>query len=85
MKQIVLFGSQSRGNAAPDSDWDFLVSITKELNFREKMIVTTAIQRRLAQKYISVDIIIKSERKISQENDNIGVITFYALKEGVTI
>jgi predicted nucleotidyltransferase len=85
VKQIVLFGSQSRENAGPDSDWDFLVSIGKELEFREKTKIITAIQRRLALKRISVDIIIKSEEKIAQERNNVGVITYYALKNGILV
>ena len=85
IKQMVLFGSQARGNASPDSDWDFLVSIDKDLEFGEKGKLTTAIQRRLAIKHISADIIIKSEKKIKQERDNVGVVTYYALKYGVIL
>jgi len=85
VKQIVLFGSQSRGNASPDSDWDFLVSINDDLEFGEKAKLVTAIQRRLAVKHISVDIIIKSEKKIMQERNNVGVITYYALKDGILV
>jgi predicted nucleotidyltransferase len=85
VKQIFLFGSQSRGNAGPDSDWDFLVSIGKDLEFREKTKLITAIQRRLAANRIPVDIIIKSEKKIAQERNNVGVITYYALKNGILV
>jgi predicted nucleotidyltransferase len=85
VKQIVLFGSQSRGNAGSDSDWDFLVSTSSELEFRNKAKLTTAIQRRLALHHVAVDVIIKSENKISQERNNVGVITYYALKNGVLV
>jgi len=85
VKQLVLFGSQSRGNAGPDSDWDFLVSTTSDLNFGEKAKLITAIQRRVAVEHISVDVIVKSENKIKQEKNNVGVITYYALKEGVLV
>lgn len=85
VKQIVLFGSQSRGTAGSDSDWDFLVSTSNELEFGEKTKLTTAIQRRLALKHISVDVIVKSENKIRQERNNVGVITYYALKDGIPV
>ena len=85
VKQIVLFGSQSRGAACSDSDWDFLVSTGNELEFGEKTKLTTAIQRRLALKHISVDVIVKSENKIQQERNNVGVITYYALKDGILV
>ena len=83
VKQIILFGSHARQTALPDSDWDFLVCVAEELPFPERAKITTAIQRRLAEKHISADIIIKSENKMNQERANVGVITYYALKEGV--
>lgn len=85
IKQIILFGSQSRGDAVPDSDWDFLVCVKEEMPFSQKAVVTTKIQRKLAQRLISADVIIKSEAKVMQERDNVGVITYYAMKDGVIL
>lgn len=85
VKQLVLFGSNARQAALPDSDWDFLVCVNDEMPFSEKAKVITAIQRRLAEKRISVDIIIKSEKKLNAERKNVGVITYYALKNGVLV
>ena len=85
IKQIILFGSQSRGDAVPNSDWDFLVCVKDELPFPEKAMISTKIQTRLAEKLISADVIIKSEAKVAQERGNVGVITYYALKDGVSI
>ena len=83
--QILLFGSRSRGEATPDSDWDFLVCVKKELSFPEKAIAITKVQTRLAEKLISVDIIVKSEARLAQERGNVGAITYYALKDGVPV
>jgi uncharacterized protein len=85
ISQILLFGSQARGDARTDSDWDFLVCVKDDLSFPEKAIISTKIQTMLAEKYISADIIIKSEAKLTQERGNVGVITYYALKDGVSV
>ena len=85
VKQIVLFGSQSRGNSRPDSDWDFLVCVGKELSFPEKTNISAEIQTKLAEKLIDADIIIKSEARLEKERDNVGVITYYALKDGISV
>jgi len=34
-EKVILFGSQARGDAKPDSDWDLLVLIDKEKKTRE--------------------------------------------------
>jgi len=83
--EMILFGSQSRGEAHRTSDWDFLICIQEELGFREKAKLKTSIQRRCAQKHIAVDIIIKSEEKMQNERNNVGYITYYALKNGVPL
>lgn len=85
ISQIILFGSRSRGNARPDSDWDFLVSVKDDLSFPEKAIISAKVQTMLAEKLISADVIIKSEAKLTQERNNVGVITYYALKDGVSV
>ena len=82
---IVLFGSRSRGNAEADSDWDFLVCTKNEMSFPEKVILSSKVQTKLAEKHISADIIIKSEIQVAKERENVGVITYYALKDGVPL
>jgi uncharacterized protein len=83
--RILLFGSRARGDARPDSDWDFFVCVDRELPFSEKAFISTAIQTRLAEKDISADVIIKSETKAARERSNVGVITYYALKNGIAV
>jgi uncharacterized protein len=83
--KIVLFGSQARHTARPDSDWDFLVIIKNPVSFPEKVTVTTKIQRKLAEKHIAVDVVIKTEAQSINERKNVGFITYYALKEGLSL
>jgi predicted nucleotidyltransferase len=85
IQQIILFGSQARKTALPDSDWDFLVSINTELSFPEKARIVAAIQRKLAEQHISIDVIFKSQQTINRERNSTGVITYYALKDGVPV
>jgi len=83
--KIILFGSQADGKAGNDSDWDFLVCIPEELPFSRKAKISTQIQRKLALSRISADLIIKSEASVARERDNVGVITHYALKNGIQL
>ena len=82
---ISLFGSRSRGDAEPDSDWDYLVCIKNEISFPKKATLASVVQTKLAEKHISADIIIRSEKQIADERGNVGVITYYALKDGVPV
>ena len=83
--RIVLFGSRARQTPAPESDWDFLVCVDKDLSFPERARVASAIRTQLAAEHVSADIIIKSNARVEKDRDNVGVITHYALKEGISV
>ncbi len=83
--KIILFGSRVSDTAGKDSDWDFLVCVPEELPFSRKAKISTQIQRKLALNRISADLIIKSEASVARERDNVGFITYYALKNGVQL
>jgi predicted nucleotidyltransferase len=85
VKRIILFGSQARGNAGPESDWDFLVCVDKELSFHQRAVISSKVQWELAKKNVSIDLIIRSEAKVQQERGDVGLITYYALKDGVSV
>ena len=82
---IYLFGSRSRGDYQPESDWDFLVCCKNDLPFSQKATLSGKIQTLLAEKMISADIIIKSKRNVLEEQKNVGIITFYAIKDGIPV
>lgn len=77
-----IFGSRARGDFKPDSDWDFLVVIDKEINRDTKWDIILKIKRKLAKLKIPNDIIINTKRQIQERKNNVGYITYYALKEG---
>jgi predicted nucleotidyltransferase len=85
VKRIILFGSQAREQAGPDSDWDFLVCVNCDMPFAQRTAVSTSIQRRLATQAISADLIFKSEARLKQERGNVGVVSYYALRDGVPV
>ena len=41
--EIVLFGSQARGNAQPDSDWDFLILSETDFDYKQKREIRNSI------------------------------------------
>lgn len=83
--RMFLFGSRARGDARPDSDWDFLIVIDRDLSFQEKRDIIVEIQRKLAMMRIPNDIIIQSEGRFRVMRNHVGNICYYASKEGVAI
>ncbi len=80
--KIILFGSRAKGDAKEDSDWDFLVIVDKDLDRKEKWDIIIKIKRKLATLKIPNDIIINSIRDFEERKDNVGYITYYAIREG---
>jgi len=85
VKGFYLFGSRIKGTYRENSDWDFFVVIDKDLSFQKKWDIVDKIKIILAKLKISNDIILKSEKEIQESQNDIGTITYYALKEGVSI
>jgi len=85
VKSIILFGSRARGDYDDYSDWDIFVVVDKKLDFPRKRKIASKIRRKLAMFDIAIDIIIKSERDVEIQKNNVGYITYYALREGVKL
>ena len=70
--KVILFGSRAEGNYTEDSDWDFLVIVDKDLNFKEKKKLWNKISHKIHQHFpfTSFDIIIK-EKKVYESEKNI--------------
>lgn len=85
LARIILFGSRARGNARPDSDWDFIVVCRNHLDRRQKTDIWLSINRKLAEHRIDADILIKNEEDFERDKRDTGKVTYYALKEGVTV
>ncbi len=83
--KIFLFGSRAKGTFNKESDWDFYVIVDEDIDFKRKWEIISKIKRRLAELKIPNDIIINSIEWVNKYQNDVGRITYYALKEGVEI
>ena len=80
--QIILFGSQARGDADADSDIDLLV-VFAELTDKRKTAID--IRRALADVPASKDIIVSTPEELERGRTRIGSVLRYAQQEGKVI
>jgi predicted nucleotidyltransferase len=81
-EQIILFGSQARGNAGPDSDVDLLVVMPLAGSKRDK-----ELEMRLALYDIAVpmDIIVVTPDEVARRRNLPGSLIRPALREGKVV
>lgn len=80
--RIVVFGSQARGDATPDSDIDLLVVVEDGSDRRQ---LVRSIRMALADIAVSKDIFVTTPSYAARYGDVIGTLVEPALHEGVTI
>ncbi len=80
--QIILFGSQARGDTHPHSDVDLLV-VFSQLTDRRK--TTVEIRRRLADLPVCKDIVVTTPEELQQQRHLVGSVLRYAQQEGKII
>jgi predicted nucleotidyltransferase len=80
--QVILFGSQARGDANPLSDVDLLVVLPEVTDRRRAAI---EIRRALAGFPVAKDIIVTTPDEIRKRGNLVGTILRSALKEGRVI
>ena len=81
--RVLLFGSRARGTNRPDSDYDILVLIDKELSPKERMPFRTAIRVKLIEWDILSEILVQSVSEANIKKTFTGHIIKTALEEGV--
>jgi predicted nucleotidyltransferase len=77
--RIILFGSQARGDAHPQSDVDLLVVLPEVVDKRR---TTVEIRRALADLPAGKDIIVTTPAEIACRGDLVGTVLRPALREG---
>ena len=85
VEQILLFGSQARGTAHPDSDWDLYVLVDHDLTFADRNRLTTEIKRELARLRIPNDVLLKSNKQFHATKAYPGHIAYTVAREGVPL
>jgi predicted nucleotidyltransferase len=82
-ERIVLFGSQARGDAGPESDVDFLVITrdSRENRFR----AATRLRRCLSPLRMPVDIVVHDRETIDEWGEVPGTLVYTMLHEGRTV
>jgi predicted nucleotidyltransferase len=77
--QIILFGSQARGDAHAHSDVDLLV-VFSELVDKRKTAVD--IRRALSDLPVSKDILVATPEELARQRNQVGSVLRYAQQEG---
>ena len=78
-EQIILFGSQARGDADADSDWDFLVIEPTVENRAREMV---RLRRALRPLRLAADVLMYSSAEVKQWSNQPGTALYWAAKEG---
>lgn len=85
LQQVLLFGSRARGEARPDSDWDFLVIVDRAPERATRVRLETRIGVRLVLERLPSDVLILSEDQFARQRKDVGYIAYYAAKESIVL
>ena len=84
--QVLLFGSRARGEFSEDSDYDLLIITGETFDPRTKMNWESKIRKALINALnMPFDVIIQSEKEVSEKKNLSRHIVYYAMKEAVEI
>lgn len=83
--RIILFGSPTRKDYHPDSDYYFLIISKDTIDIRKKRALKSMMRKELAQLKIPADILIQSESEINSKIKITGHILRQVLREGVAL
>ena len=78
-EQVILVGSQARGDARPDSDIDLLIVMPDGTDRRRTAVAT---RRLLGDLHASIDIIVATSDLVARKGTLVGTILRPALREG---
>jgi predicted nucleotidyltransferase len=83
--RVLLFGSRSRQDYTPDSDYDFLIITKDYYDMPQKRYFQSVLRKKLAQYKIPADIIMQSEAEIETKKEITGHIVKQIMIEGISL
>ena len=84
--QVRLFGSRARGTARPDSDVDLLITVPDHwLAGRDRVRVLGALWRQYSSHRLPLDLLLYSEREVSQRQQYRNAVTTQAYQDGILL
>ena len=84
VRRIILFGSQARGDARPDSDFDLLI-VLRAITPGEKRSYRLSLYRAFQGAGVSVEPWVMSEEEFEETKGVIGGLAYPASTEGVVL
>lgn len=87
IEKIYLFGSRSRSDYKPDSDYDILIVLKNNILSREKRKLSLEIRKFLIRKNVpfNIDLIIKNYENWEWESQNLGFLSYTVKNEGINV
>jgi predicted nucleotidyltransferase len=81
-EKVILFGSQARGDAHPESDYDILVIVDK---IEDELKTERQLYKNMFGVGAGVDIIVKTPENVEKSKNMLVSVVKEALKEGIVI
>jgi len=83
---VYLFGSRALGTAKSESDWDFLIIIQEKILHSLQRKIISGIRKRFIFDFnIDADFLLLAENEVLSANNDKGRISYYALREGLSV
>ena len=79
IEKMILFGSQARGDAHADSDWDVLVITETDVPFMERQAMA---MRCLGRRNFAVDLLVYTPAEADRAKEFLGSALYWAEREG---
>ncbi|MBF0109083.1 MAG: nucleotidyltransferase domain-containing protein [Magnetococcales bacterium] len=83
--RIILFGSQARGDAGPDSDVDLLVIVSRHFSNAQRWQMMQTIRKAITGVRCSKDILLYHRDEVERWRSSINHVVATALREGKVI